>query len=95
MKFSFAQAILFALCSLAVVTVAMPSHYYMDADVEVRALPISEADMLEARRGGIGDVVEMIVNVVGKIKAAIARDKTVGLLFSCHPCIMLTSGTLP
>ncbi|KAF9465411.1 hypothetical protein BDZ94DRAFT_1234573 [Collybia nuda] len=75
MQLSFARSILFALCSLMVVTRAMPSYYNMDADVEVRALPISEADMLEARRGGIGDVVEIIMNVVGSIKAGIAQDK--------------------
>jgi hypothetical protein len=83
MKFSLIRITLFALCGVAAVSLAMPAHYNLDVDVEVRAVPLTDSELLEARRGGggggggLGDVVEMIINVVGAIKAGIAQDKKV------------------
>lgn len=68
---------LLTLCVVATVSLAMPSHYDFNADVEVRAPPVTEAELLEARRmpgGGLGDV---IVEVIATIKTGIAEDKLV------------------
>lgn len=81
MKFTLSRAI-FLLCTFTVIAMAMPA-FYADEDVEVRSDLTFELegrdgfdDILDSRRmGGVGDVVEMIINVVGSIKAGIAADK--------------------
>ncbi|RDB14950.1 hypothetical protein Hypma_016151 [Hypsizygus marmoreus] len=85
MQFSLLKSILLVCGLAATLSLALPM-YYAEVDVEVRAPATIEsfesrdglvlADLDDRGRGsGVGEVVEMIINVVGMIKAGIAEDK--------------------